>query len=476
VRSSRSDDVEERANCAALFPDLGDRARTEDVLSRMLAAADRIVRAGPVTPCFDEARFGRDLESITFEAAIPFEELLEWTIAQLEVGLVHVNHPRYFGLFNPAPTFPSQCADRITALFNPQLASATTSPVGVAIESHVMRHIAERAGLPPGASGHFTTGGTEANFTALICALSRAAPDFAANGTRAFSGAPTCYVSADSHLAWIKIAHQAGIGRDGMRMITTDGLGRLDARVLAAAVAADLDAGRIPVMVAATAGTTNAGMIDPLHECAAIAANHRLWYHVDAAWGGAIIATDRGHEVLAGLRAADSVTIDAHKWFATTMGCGMFLTPHLSVLSDAFQVETTFMPSNARSVDPYVTTVQWSRRFLGLRMFLSLAAAGWPGYAAHVERAIHLIDLLRERLSARGWRIANASPLAVLCVEPPTSGRDARSVVGAVVESGRAWISAARFEGRDVVRICVTNGETSPDDIDALVESLCAAL
>src|SRR5256885_12398954 len=94
---------------------------------------------------------------------------------------------------------------------------------------------------------------------------------------------------------------------------------------------------------------------------------------------------------LAGIELADSLTIDAHKWFATTMGCGMFITRHPAVLSTTFQVSTGFMPSNAATVDPYVTTAQWSRRFLGLRLFLSLAAAGWSGYAQHVERSVDLI-------------------------------------------------------------------------------------
>ena len=155
-------------------------------------------------------------------------------------------------------------------------------------------------------------------------------------------------------------------------------------------------------MIAATAGTTNAGMIDPLVACAEIARSYGLWYHVDAAWGGALIASDRLRGTLKGIEQADSITIDAHKWFATTMGCGMFLTRHADVLSSAFQVSTGFMPSNVPNLDPYVTTVQWSRRFLGLRLFLSLAAAGWDGYGKHVERSIELTELLKQRASRAG--------------------------------------------------------------------------
>jgi hypothetical protein len=122
-----------------------------------------------------------------------------------------------------------------------------------------------------------------------------------------------------------------------------------------------------------------------------------------------------------------------------------------------------------------VTTVQWSRRFLGLRLFMSLAAAGWTGYARHVERAVELAGLLRDLLIERGWSIANQSPLAVLCFEPPPGSNDPRSIVGRVLASGRAWISVADFEGRQMIRACVTNGETEPENIVGLMEVLEAA-
>ena len=228
-------------------------------------------------------------------------------------------------------------------------------------------------------------------------------------------------------------------------------------------------------MIAATAGTTNAGMIDPLWACAELARSNNLWYHVDAAWGGAVIASDRLRPALNGIERADSVTIDAHKWFATTMGCGMFITRHPHLLSRTFQVSTSFMPSNHAGIDPYVNSVQWSRRFLGLRMFLSLAAAGWAGYGEHVERSVALAELLKGELTRRGWEIVNSSPLAVLCIKPPVGFGDVRSIVARVLASGRAWIAVASFEGSDVIRACVTHGETTPADVLELVHTLSPA-
>jgi glutamate/tyrosine decarboxylase-like PLP-dependent enzyme len=457
---------------AALFPASAQRQELDDYLTRALALAQQRVRTGPATPTIDIEAFSRELTSFDFAAGRPLTELLEWSIGVLEHGVTHQTHPRYFGLFNPAPTFPAQCADRIVSSFNPQLASSTTSPAAVALEAHVLRSIAQRVGFPPGAGGHFTSGGSEANYTGMLCALTRAHPAFASEGARAFPGQPVFYTSRECHGSWVKIAHQAGIGRCAARLVATDGRGRMSAAALEQAIAQDLADGRVPFLIVAAAGTSNAGMVDPLNACADLAARHRLWYHVDAAWGGAIVASERLRAAVAGLERADSATIDAHKWFATTMGCGMFIVRDPTALTAAFQVAASYMPSREQSLDPYMNSLQWSRRLVGLRLFLSLASAGWAGHAAHIERAVAQAAWIRTELETRGWSVVNDSPLALLNAVPPAALGDPRSVVARVLKSGRAWVSLARFEEQDVVRICVTHGETSAADLAILVQAL----
>jgi glutamate/tyrosine decarboxylase-like PLP-dependent enzyme len=197
-----------------------------------------------------------------------------------------------------------------------------------------------------------------------------------------------------------------------------------------------------------------------------------MWYHVDAAWGGAALASERLRGLLQGIEQADSITIDAHKWLATTMGCAMFITTHGGLLSEAFHCATSFMPSSVAGIDPYLNSVQWSRRFIGLRLFLALCVAGWEGLAAHVERSVEVIELIEQRLLERGWSVANASGLAVLDVLPPAGSDAVRALVRRVVASGRAWVAPTSFEGRDAVRICVTHGETSEADVAELVAAL----
>jgi len=241
------------------------------------------------------------------------------------------------------------------------------------------------------------------------------------------------------------MAHAAGMGRDAVRLVATDGKGQMDIDALEAAIQTDLKAGCVPVLIAATAGTTNAGMVDPLVPSADLASQHDMWFHVDAAWGGALIASDTRRHVLNGMERADSITIDAHKWFATTMGAGMFLTSRPDVPAQVFRITASYMPESEAGKDFYVNSAQWSRRFVGLRLFLALGAAGWKGYG---------------------------EPMGVSCMIPPDGHQAVQHYVDAVHEDGRFWISKAIFEGSPVLRACVTNGRTDETVIDDLAEFL----
>ena len=397
-------------------------------------------------------------------------------VARLETGIVQITHPRYFGLFNPAPTYPAQVADRIVAAFNPQLASSTTSPMPVALEAHVIRAVAARAGLPAGRRRPFHHRRRRGQFYGADLCADRGASGVCAARRAVFRRAAgvLCVAGIASRMDQNRApggdrARRGAAGRD--RRAGADahrGAGRGDRRGLAARRRAG-DGGGNRRHDGGGHDRPAAGLCRDRRDAPASGSTSM------PPGAAPSIASDRHRPLLAGLELANSVTIDAHKWFATTMGCGMFLARRPAVLSAAFRVSTGYMPSNVENVDPYVTSVQWSRRFLGLRLFLSLAAAGWDGYAAHVEQAIDLAALLGERLRARGWTVVNASPLAVLCLEPPAGSADAATIVRRVLASGTAWISVATFEGRKMIRACVTHGATTPDDVEKLVEALEAA-
>jgi len=133
---------------AALFPQSAERLRIEDWLTRQLLAATARIQSGPVTPTQDIAKVRAELAAFDFNTPLQADAALAWAIERLQQGIVQMHNPRYFGLFNPGPSFPAQCADRIASTFNPQLASSASSPFPVALENHVIRAIGIRAGLP----------------------------------------------------------------------------------------------------------------------------------------------------------------------------------------------------------------------------------------------------------------------------------------------------------------------------------------
>lgn len=466
----------------------GPLAMGSDQAAALLAHASTVAvqhheNDGPVAPPVDTAAVRKWLSAYDFEVPRAVGDVLGDVAAQLRDGMVHTSHPRYFGLFNPAPTWLGVAGELIAAAANPQLAAYSHAHTPVEIERHVVRFLADRLGLPDGSTGSFTVGGSEANQTAVIVALTRRWPDYAALGVHAAPGRPVLYASAESHLAWLKIAHMAGLGREAVRLVPVDAAHRMDVGRLRLLIETDAAAGHKPFLVVATTGTTGAGALDPVPELAAVAREWAMHLHVDAAWAGSAALSDRLLPLLSGVDKADSVTVDAHKWMSAPMGAGMFLTPHADALSASFNVQTSYMPDAAGgTLDPYSSSVQWSRRFIGLKVFLSLAGVGRDGFARQLERDVDLGVLLAERLARRGWRRINDTPLPVVCVADPgvDDGDPARShewhaaLADEVVRRGQAWVSVVRLAGRSGVRLCVTSHHTTEADIDAVADELDA--
>ena len=253
---------------------------------------------------------------------------------------------------------------------------------------------------------------------------------------------------------------------------------RLDVDALRLQIERERAEGRRPFLIVGTAGSTAAGVIDPLTELAELADQTGLDLHVDAAWAGAISLSPRLRPLLDGIERADSVTVDAHKWLSAPMGAGLFLTRHRRDLASTFRVATNYMPS-AEAADPYLISPQWSRRFIGLKVFMALAAIGRDGYAAQIEHDCRLGEHLRARLRDDGWRTVNGTPLPLVCFVPASDADAAGSTLAAIARhvetSGTAWISVAELAGRPALRACITSYRTTERDIDDLCDALAAA-
>jgi glutamate/tyrosine decarboxylase-like PLP-dependent enzyme len=434
-----------------------------------------------VTPTLDPASLRRRLSSFGFEKPQDPVEAFHFAVRGLWENQVHTPHPRYFGLFNPAPTTMGIAADTLVAAFNPQLAAWSHSPLAAEIEQHLVRAIGGRFGYDPGhCDGNFASGGAEANHTALLTALTHRFPAFGRDGLRGLDSRPVFYISVEGHHSFQKAAKLCGLGAASVREIPIDHNWRMDVSRLQARLAEDRNRNLAPFLLVGTAGTTSAGVIDPLGRLAEIAEHEKLWYHIDAAWGGAAILVPELRTSLQGIERADSITFDAHKWLSVPMAAGMYLTRHPQILEQTFGMDTGYMPREAKGMpvhDPYAHSMQWSRRFIGLKVFLSLAVAGWEGYRAALVHQTAMGNELRRLLEASGWRVVNQTPLPTVCFVEGRSSQDDQkqrleAVARDIVSGGNAWISTAQVAGKTVLRACVTNYLTQQGDVKALVEAL----
>jgi glutamate/tyrosine decarboxylase-like PLP-dependent enzyme len=430
-----------------------------------------------VSPELDPAQIRADLARFDFMQPIDGESALDYAADALTKWQVHTPHPSYFGLFNPAPTTMGIASDALVAAFNPQLAAWSHSPFAVEAERYVIETFAAKFGLPhENVEGTFTSGGMEANHTALLAALVHYFPAYLGRGVRGLDKQPVMYVSSESHHSLLKAARLCGIGSDAVRLVAVDEHLRMRSDLLHAAIAEDRDKNNAPFLVVATAGATNTGVVDDLTSIAQIAADQNLWYHVDAAWGGAAMFVPELRAELQGIEQADSITFDAHKWLSVPMGAGMYMTRH-AILDATFRVQTAYMPKDAEDleiVDPHLTSMQWSRRFIGLKVLLSLMVAGWDGYASTIRHQTAMGDALRARLVAEGWKIRNEAKLPVVCfTRDSLTHEKLLRICARVVNSGEAWISTTLLPGKEMVlRACITNYRTEVEHLDRLVHAL----
>lgn len=435
----------------------------------------------PVSPALDAPAIRAFAESFTFDHPLPPAETLRSIAAQLTRCQVHTPHPNYYGLFNPASTTMSIAADALVAALNPQLAAWSHSPLASEMEMHLVRSLAEKFGIPRDkADGVFTSGGAEANHTALLTALSYRWPAVSTRGLRSLDQQPVFYVSAEGHHSFLKAAKASGLGADSLREVEVDSSLRMRPDALRSALQRDRAQGLAPFLVIATAGTTGAGAIDPIPDIARIARDLNLWFHVDAAWGGAAALVPELRPLLNGTEHADSITFDAHKFLSVSMGAGLYLTRHPDILTRSFGTLTAYMPKEGerlQATDPFSHSMQWSRRFTGLKLFLSLAVAGWDGYAATIRHQTAMGELLRVKLSEHGWRIVNHTPLPLACFTDANATWDlpqCQRIANAVIASGHAWISTIQVgtNQQPALRACITSYRTEPRHIETLLAAL----
>jgi len=431
------------------------------------------IASGPILPDVSPEEIRAYLGArYDFTMTMTLDEVVAEVEGMLRTWQVQVTHPRYFGLFNPSVTLASVVADTMVAMYNSQLANWRTSPAANEIERHTLGWLASKFGLPEDSIANFTSGGMEANLSAVVVALTQAYPEYGEDGLRSLSSSPAVYLTKEAHHGYNKIAHMTGLGRRALRTVGVDDHLKMDIAQLEKQIAVDRSNGFAPFLIVGTAGTTAAGVIDPLPEIARVCRREGLWFHVDAAWGGSAILSPRLRQHLTGIDEADSITCDAHKWLSVPMGCGMFFCRHAESVAQAFRAEVSYMPGkrSGRVRDPHTTSAQWSRRFIGLKLFMALAHHGECGYVEMIEHQARMGDVMRQSLTNSGWKIVNATPLPLVCFT--RDGLDIEKFIAALHERQIAWMSPVEISGVPAVRACITSFRTTEADIQWVVSEM----
>jgi aromatic-L-amino-acid/L-tryptophan decarboxylase len=389
------------------------------------------------------------------ESGIDVVEALDEAAEALDQSLAQAR-PRYLAYIGSSGLEIGALADLLAHSYDPNL--ALHAGAATLIEAQALRWTAEFVGFPA-AGGSFTSGGTVSNVTALAAARERAFP-----GSRQSGKTPgaTVYCSSDAHYSIVRAIELLGIGSDNLRAVPIDEYRRMRPEALAEMIQADIAAGRTPMAVVGTAGTTLTGAIDPLDAIAEICAQHGIWMHVDGAYG--LPAASVIPERFRGLERADSVTVDAHKWMFVPKACGVVMVRDESALTAAFGHETSYIPGTSNAVD---VTLEYSRPLRALKLWLAFRVHGAEKFRETIARNIEFAHRLHDMAAERGWEVGPDPDLSIVLMRKP--GIDNAELVKQLQADGRVYISHATVDGETWLRPCFTNVRTTRSDVDVLM-------
>jgi glutamate/tyrosine decarboxylase-like PLP-dependent enzyme len=401
---------------------------------------------------------------------------------------MQVPSPRYYGQFNPTPLPIGVWADALASALNQNASAWRNGPTSAIIEARVLRWLCELVGYPPEAFGVLASGGTEANLIALKCARDRAHQAAVSGGLRSAGGDLTVYASEQCHFSVERSVDILGLGRDSLRKIATDGNFHINTTALERQIAVDRQAGCIPCCIIGIAGATSTGVIDPLRELAAIAHENDCWYHVDAAYGGALAFSEKHRGKLTGIELADSLTFDPHKWMFVPFACGAVLVREGGqVLRDSFDMTPEYLNEDRGGGDVEFDFFRYgqmgTRRFNSLKLWMAVKFMGRTGYASVIERQIELTEYLASRIhELDDFKRLGPVETAVCCFKfLPGSMATADGIEQDLLQqrlqqkierSGEAWITTTVLNGRRVLRVNINSFLTERRHVDDLVELL----
>ena len=405
----------------------------------------------------------------------PAEEVLEQVAHDILPFTTRLDHPRCFGFIPSSPTWPGVLADFMAAGYNINACTWLVASGPSQVELVVIDWFRQWLGYPERAGGVLTSGGSAASVNAFVAARENAGhPENA-----------TVYMSNQSHSAQIRAARIVGIRPGHIRMIPIDGLYRLDMEALMRAVSDDRAAGLHPVAVCANAGATSTGAIDPLEEMADYCAEEGIWLHVDAAYGGFAAVTDKGKKLLRGIARADSVGLDAHKWFFQPYEAGCLMVKDVSTLEAAFGIHHDVLQDTIWGADhPNFSDrgLQLSRSFRALKIWMSVKVFGMKAFRQAVSMGMDLAARAEDHVRESPLlELLNPASLGVVCFRfnPGKDNIDERgleqvnrTILARVFWEDPAFLSSTTLNGIFALRLCIINHNTTWEDVRETLEAV----
>jgi aromatic-L-amino-acid/L-tryptophan decarboxylase len=372
-------------------------------------------------------------------------------------------------------------ADLLASVVNQNATAWRSGPAAMVIEQTVVGWLAQALGCD-GFRGHLTGGGSSANLMGLAMAREAKAPandkGIAANGV--------IYASEEVHMSIPKSVALLGIGRDNLRLISTDDSFRMKTDELEHQIAADKVAGKIPIAIVASAGTVNTGAIDPLRRIAEIAQRHNAWFHIDGAYGALAAIADRSK--FDGLELADSISLDPHKWLYQPLDCGCLLYRSAEAAQRAFSHSGDY--ARVLNADPvegfafFEESIELSRRFRSLKLWLSLRYHGFEAFRESIKNDLeHAQRLARAIKNHTHLELMAPVELSAVCFRHRALGGTSEeklneynaAVLKRVVQRGRVYLSNASIRGKFCLRACIVNHRTKEEDVDTIFPEVEAA-
>lgn len=400
-------------------------------------------------------------------------EVIDQLATLAEPGIMAMSSGRFFGWVIGGTLPAALGADWLVSAWDQNAVMRYASPATAAIEESAGEWVVELLGLPAGSDVGFTTGATAANFVGIAAGrgwiLEQVGWDINANG---FNGAPAVKVLAgvERHTSVDLALRYAGLGLP--TLVDADDQGR----IIPSALAAALDAVAGPVIVCLQAGNLHSGAFDPLRECIELAHAKNAWVHVDGAFGLWAAASSRFADALDGIELADSWATDAHKTLNVPYDCGVAIVSKKDAAVKAFGVQASYLPRDGAVTDPMDATPEMSRRARGVPVWAALRQLGRSG-------VIDLVDGLAENARALASGLGALDGVTVLndVVFSQVSlwfGSDerTRSVTARLISDGTVWMSGSRWQGRDILRISVSNWSTDAADVAIAIDAVRRAM